>query len=125
MASICSPSLLDLKQLSVNLVDCMKTPADLGPADLGPADLRPADLRPAVMQEPEGSSVLSLRQLSVFLVDCMKPPGLNGRIVHLHQVKIDSEEDDDDGLETNAVNPDRSDTNMGAEISLCKEEETA
>ncbi|XP_076580942.1 uncharacterized protein LOC143316961 [Chaetodon auriga] len=53
MASASSLALLGFKQLSVHLVDCLKTPADP---------------RPAIKVEPE-DSVLDLKEPSVFLVD--------------------------------------------------------
>ncbi|XP_044040336.1 uncharacterized protein LOC122870274 [Siniperca chuatsi] len=122
MASSSSLSLLGFKQLSVYLVDCLKTPADLGPA---------------VRLEPEDSadhpSVLAVKELSVCLVDCMKAPGLNRQVVHVAAeqshagVEVELDEEDEQS-EADMINPeldqqpDWCDIDIGAEINLYKEE---
>ncbi|XP_041820717.1 zinc finger protein 2 homolog isoform X2 [Chelmon rostratus] len=120
MASASSLSLLGFKQLSVHLVDCLKTPTDP---------------RLAIKLEPE-DLVLDLKEPC--LVDCMKPPGPNGHMVDLAaqqshiSIKVELEDDKEqfdvceNGQHINTEldqKPDWCDTNEGRGASECDDED--
>ncbi|XP_030609454.1 zinc finger and SCAN domain-containing protein 21-like isoform X4 [Archocentrus centrarchus] len=122
MDSVSSLSLLGFKELSVCLVDCMKTPGVLG--------TEPKAAMKNIFTQNNSSDSLTQMDLSVSLVECMKTPGLNGDSDHLNHNTLELKlKQEDEQLEREydylklEQQPVWQDSGITAESNLFKEED--